>query len=142
MINTGKIKCMTKAAVFDSREEKGDLHINHYYKSDYITYHVIRVFMGFTLCFVLLAAMWALLGMDTIFETTHMETLIPLGIRAVMLYAVLAVAYMFIAGAVYSIRYNASRKHMRAYAGLLKRLSRYYQPDEKNKETTAEDTHA
>lgn len=142
MINEGKVKCMTKAAIFDSREEKGDLHVNHYYKSDYVTYHVIRVFLALTVCFVLLAGMWALLAMDTLFETADLATLVPLGIRAVILYVIFAAVYIAIAIGVYAIRYNASRKSMREYTGLLKRLNRYYQPEGKNKETKVEDIHS
>lgn len=140
MINESKIKCMTKAAIFDSREEKGDLHINHYYKDDYVTYHVIRIFLGITLCFVLLVSMWALLAVDTLFETMQSDALIALGLRAVVLYAIFTAIYIGIAVVVYGIRYNASRKHIREYTSLLKRLGRYYQPEGKNKETTTEDT--
>lgn len=139
MINEGKIKCMTKAAIFDSHEEKGNLHINHYYKSDYITYHVIRIFLGITLCFVLLAGMWALLAMDTLFETTQTTVLVSFGIRAVVLYVILTSVYVAIATIVYNIRYNAARKRVREYTSLLKRLGRYYQPEEKNRETTVEE---
>lgn len=142
MINEGKIKCMTKAAIFDSREEKGDLRLNHYYKSDYITYHVIRIFLGITLCFVLIVGMWALLAMDTLFEISNLEALIPLGLRVLFMYVIFTAIYIMIAVGVYAVRYNVSRKSVREYTGLLKRLNRYYQSEGKNKENKAEDIHS
>lgn len=140
MINENKIKYMTKAAIFDAKEEKGDLHINHYYKSDYISYHMIRVFLGITVCYALLILMWAMLGMESLLETSDIETLIPLAVKAVMAYVMLLTVYLGLTIVIYRMRYEASRKNVREYVSNLKRLNQYYQPEGKMKETTAEDT--
>ncbi|MDF2593610.1 MAG: hypothetical protein K0S75_3076, partial [Clostridia bacterium] len=42
MLNTNKVRLMTKLALYETKEGKEDIRLSKYYKTDYVRYQVIK----------------------------------------------------------------------------------------------------
>ncbi len=58
MLNEERIKLMTKLALYEQKEGKRDIPMSHYYKGDYVSYHMIRSSILATLGFLFCVAVW------------------------------------------------------------------------------------
>ena len=132
MLNEAKIKIMTKAAVFEEKQKKKALHINQYYKFDYVTYHIIKCVLGATVCYGLFVLMWVLYDAERLLTEFSVDRLFQLGEMVLLGYVAFALLYGIIAGLIYSARYDQAMKKMRPYMTNLKRLQKYYSKEGKD----------
>jgi uncharacterized membrane protein len=54
MLNTDKIRLMTKLALYETKEGKEDIRLSKYYKTDYVRYQVIKSILCATFGYALI----------------------------------------------------------------------------------------
>lgn len=127
MLNNGKIRLMTKIALYEEKEEKKALLANRFYKNDYISYHVIKVLLSVTVSCVLCFGLMLLYYSETILTEASIAQLMEMGKLMLLLYGLVALAYLVISFVIYQERYRKTQKGLRKYHAYLKRLHQFYE---------------
>lgn len=138
MLNEEKIKLMTSIAMFEQKEGKRIFPLSCYFKSDYISRHLLSGFFGYTMCFLLGTVLWALYYMEMILSSLSIDMLLSFGQRFCLLYLGGLFLYLLTTLVVYWKRYDYSIAGMRVYVAKLKRLEKRYEYQNKVKEMTKE----
>lgn len=138
MLNEEKIKLMTSIAMFEQKEGKRIFPLSCYFKSDYISRHLLSGFFGYTLCFLLGTVLWALYYMEVLLSSLSIDMLLSFGQRFCLWYLGGLFFYLLITLLVYWKRYDYSTAGMRVYVAKLKRLEKRYEYQNKVKEMTKE----
>ncbi len=136
MVNEEKIRLMTKAAAFESGEGKKALEMNRFFRSDYISLHLIGAWVSYTVAFILCVGLWVFYKMEYLLTNLHKMDLVSLGKGLALLYAALLGIYLIIQYIVYSGRYQENRKKLTAYNHILKHISDIYQSESGSTSTT------
>lgn len=129
MLNTNKVRLMTKLALYENKEGKEDIRLSKYYKTDYIRYQVIKSLVCATIGYILI------LGLAFIYKFEHLiRHAISLDYKTIGLYVlgfyiIIVVVYGFGSFLCYSIQYDKSRKKLGRYFKLLKRLNKVYKDE-------------
>ena len=128
MLNEEKVILMTKMAAFIDREGKKNGAINSYFRSDYVSFNVIKSVISATIVFGIFLATYVLCNFEEVLSNLYnTENLLSVGRRCLMYYLLLVGVYSLISYVVYSYRYSKMRKSMKAYYGNLKKLARMYE---------------
>lgn len=138
MLNEEKIKLMTSIAMFEQKEGKKIFPLSYYFKSDYISRHLLSAFFGYTLCFLLGTILWALYHMEFLLNEIRVDLLLVLGRRFGLFYGGGLIVYLLLTGFVCWKRYDYSVAGMRVYVAKLKRLEKRYEYQHKVKEMAKE----
>ena len=139
MLSEDKIKLMTSIAIFEKREGKKIFPINRYFKSDYVSSHLIRAFVSYTICWLLGTVVWLMNDMEIFLNSLDLDALVSLGRGFVSYYAIGLVLYLFVCYRIYASRYEYARKSIKVYTAKLRRLDKRYEFQSKSKELTKED---
>lgn len=75
MLNEDKIKLMTELALFEKKHASQMKTVNQYFKSDYISRNLLRGFISYTLCSILLFGMWVLFNVEVVLSSIGMDEL-------------------------------------------------------------------
>ena len=134
MLNEEKIKLMTSIAMFEKKEGKRLLPSRCYFKSDYISRHLLIAFFGYTLCCFLGLALWGLYDLETLLGGVDLDKLLIGAVRYLVFYLAGLVVYMLLTAFVYWKRYDHASGSMRIYVAKLKRLEKRYEYQSKVKE--------
>lgn len=138
MLNEEKIRLMTSIAMFEKRAEKDIFPVNRYFKSDYVSSHMIRSFISYSLVCIIGLALWLLYRIEDILNTMDFSLIFEL-LRSVGIYYVAGLLiYLFITWWVYSRRYNAASRSMKVYQAKLRRLERKYDTSSTQRESEEE----
>ena len=128
MLDEEKVILMTKMAAFIDREGKKNGAINSYFRSDYVSFNVIKSVISATIVFGIFLATYVLCNFEEVLSNLYnTENLLSVGRRCLMYYLLLVGVYSLISYVVYSYRYSKMRKSMKAYYGNLKKLARMYE---------------
>lgn len=131
MLNEDKIRLMTGIAMFEKKEGRRIFPLNRYFKGDYISAHIIRSFISYTFCFLLLSAVWVLYQMDRLINAVGLDILFGYGKRALALYLSGLFVYLALTWRIYSERYDYARRGMKIYKAKMRRLDRQYEPQDR-----------
>lgn len=134
MLNEDKIKLMTGIAMFEKKEGKKIFPIIHYFRSDFISSHMIRSFISFTICYLLGAGIWVMYRLDKILNIGDTEEILFLAAKLLAVYLIGLVVYLGITYYVYSKRYSYASSGIKVYISKLKRLDKRYEFQAKSKE--------
>lgn len=126
MLNEQKIRIMTDLAMYEKKNESSIKIVNTSFKSDYISRNVIRGFIGYTLSFLILAALRGVFLIDTILSEIDMDVLHSLLVKAGIYYVIGFVIYFFLNVIVYGRRYDTAKSVSRVYLAKLKHLDKEY----------------
>jgi hypothetical protein len=138
MLNEDKMKLMIGIALFEKREGKRIFSVNRYFRSDYISMHLLRSFFAFTICYALCVAIWIMYNIDNLLNSMGSEEML-LDIKAgCFIYLAGLVLYLIVTWVIYARRYEYARRGMNVYLAKLKRLSRRYEFQSRAKEMTKE----
>lgn len=123
MLNEEKVILMTKLASYEANEEKKNLAIGSYFRSDYIGWQVLKSIIAVTIAYLLVVAMFVFYDFETFMTDIYKMDLLEFAKS--MLYRYLAVVgvYAAISYVVYAIRYNKARKSLKLYYLNLRKLS-------------------
>lgn len=138
MLNEEKIRLMTDLAVFEKKNKGRMATVTSYFKSDYISRNMIRGFIGYTLCSIMILAIWILFNMDIFLSTIGIDALTGLAWKGGAFYLVGLVLYMALICVVYSKRYDHQARMNRIYIAKLKHLDKRYEYHSRSRELARE----
>ena len=124
---------MTKAAMVQKKDKRGMFTASRFFGDDYVSFQVIKGLIGVTFCYVLILALWVLDNADALMTQYSLDSLMRIAQGFGVLYILTAVITIFIGVLVYTSRYWKSRESAKAYQTSLKKLSRLYQKEEKER---------
>ncbi|MBQ8184500.1 MAG: hypothetical protein IJ036_01795 [Lachnospiraceae bacterium] len=131
MLNEEKVKLMTKAAAYESHGGKEALSVNEYFREDYISKNLIWSWIYYTLAYLLCAGLWAVYNMEYLMENIHKMDLPTFIIGLVVIYVTGLIAYLVIAYLYYGKKHKSSRRSLGDYYRILRKISGYYEAEEK-----------
>lgn len=132
MVNAERTKLMTKAEIFRVKEERKALRLNRYYKSDYISYEMIRAAIVFTFAYVLLAVMWFLYYAEPLMTQKSIEELAGIAVQAGIILLCLLACFLVAAYFIFRRKYLKARDKVKAYQAILKQINSQYEQETVN----------
>lgn len=129
MLNEGKIKLMTKLALYESKEGKEDIRLSKYYKSDYVRYQTIKSMICATVGYALILVLYFLYKSEYIIENAVTLDYPTIGLYILSIYIIVIALYGLGSLVVYSMVYDISRKKLSRYFKLLKRMEKIYKEE-------------
>lgn len=131
MIHEEKVKLMTQAACFEERQKRKALIIMKYHRKDYISFHMILIWLSMTAAFVIGVFMWLFYQVENSSSMilTNFTSLVLIGIILIGIYLILTIIYGFAAYWYYSERYDSAKQLMKKYQGNLRQLNRFYETE-------------
>lgn len=129
MVNAERTKLMTKAEIFRVKEERKALRLNRFYRSDYISYEMIRAAIGFIFGYLLLAVMWVLYYAEPLMTQKSIDELISIAVQAGITLLCLLVCFLVAAYFVFRKKYLKAREKVKDYQAVLKRINSLYEQE-------------
>lgn len=126
MLDEERIRVMTKLAVFEKEKGKDIELASHYYKNDYISYHMIWSAVTATVAYVLMWAIVLLCGMDYFLNHISDMKIGSVIALVIVLYICFIVLFEGIAFLVYRKRFKTAQKSIKEYCSKLKELEKIY----------------
>lgn len=139
MIRTNRVKTMTRAAIFEKREERRALYISRFFISDYIGLGVLKSIISITFAFILGICAWAVYHAEDLEEmitAMTLEGLIELGEKTLGWYILVLAGFLAITVTVCIVRYQKAQKRLKGYRSHLRKLMKSYQEEGTAKEQT------
>ncbi|MCI9547005.1 MAG: hypothetical protein HFH60_10030 [Lachnospiraceae bacterium] len=131
MLNVEKVKIMTKLAAYEKGEGRSYLPISKYYRTDYIGLAMIKNFFLISIAYAVLAALVSLYFLDELLENIHKMDLVGLGVKVIIGYIVLLIAYSVLVYVIQTVKYSRAKKSIKNYYMQLGRLTKIYAKEEK-----------
>lgn len=138
MLNEEKIRMMTDLAVFEKKNRGRMTTVTNYFKSDYISRNMIRGFISYTLCSIMVLALWILFNMDVFLSTIGIDAITGFAWKGGAFYLVGLVLYMALICFIYSRRYDQQARLNRIYIAKLKHLDKRYEYHSRSRELARE----
>ncbi len=131
MIHEEKVKLMTQAACFEEKQRRKALIIMRYHRKDYISFHMILIWLSVTTAFIIGVSMWLFYQVENASSMifTNFTSLILIGIILMGMYLIFTIIYGFAAYWYYSEKYDNAKKMMKKYQANLKQLNRLYETE-------------
>lgn len=138
MLNEEKIRLMVDVALFEKTKGTKMAAITSYFKRDYISRHMIRGFLSYTFCAVLLVTFWGIFNMDVFLNSVGTEALFSLAKKVGVLLAAGLAVYLILIYFVYGKRYDDAVRLNRIYVAKLKHLDKRYECQRRMRELARE----
>ncbi len=122
MLNEDKIKLMTKLAVYEKRTGKKTMKMTKYFRSDYISWNIIKTALAVTIAYAMMAGIWLLYHMEEYIAELYSMDFAVLIRSFLVSYIQLLVVYLVAAFLIYQIKYTLAMKSLKRYGTTLKRL--------------------
>lgn len=140
MINEEKVKCMTKAAVYENGPEKKNIGIDAYFRGDYLGLQLVKSAIAYTAAFCILVAIWGMSRMEEvalkISQADYLNHLIKL---LIILYAGGLVFYEIAIYIYYSKKYENAKQSVKGFHSQLKKIHKFYEAEESAEEKKADE---
>ncbi|MCR5486002.1 MAG: hypothetical protein K6F35_00580 [Lachnospiraceae bacterium] len=118
-----RVMLMTRMASFEANEGKQAIRICNFFRSDYVTLHVVRSAVSATIAFFLLGGLYIYYNVDMLLQEIYSMDLIETGRTLVTAYIIFVGTFALISYVVYSFRYDRARKSLKDYNNALRILS-------------------
>lgn len=138
MLNEEKLRLMTDLAMFEKKHGTGVKIAASYFKGDYISRKLIRGFLCYTLCSLMLLAVWILFNLDLFISTRVMDSLVGMLWKAAALYGGGLLFYAALIVTIYGQRYETWSGMSRIYIVKLKHLDKRYEYQRRSRELARE----
>lgn len=127
MVNTRKVRLMTKLAIYEKKEGKEDIKLGKYFRRDFVRMKILQNLIAVTIGYILVLAMMIAYHMEYLIREA--VTLDYIGIGKVILgaYIIVVTIYLMAALVCYSLYYDYSRKKLAKYFRMLRKLRSMYQ---------------
>lgn len=129
MVNTEKVAIMTRAEIFRSKEKKGVLYVDMFYRSDYVSHGMLKATAAYIIAFVICAGMWIIYDSDALLTEYTVGMLFNTGLQIAITFVCLLVLYLVSAYYMLRDRYKKSEKRVREYQAILKKLDALYEKE-------------
>ena len=113
-------------AAYESGEGKRDLKISSYYKSDYISWNLLKSFAGATLAFLICLSIYVLYNLEILLQEVYNMDMLVFIKEILIKYLAFVIIYQIFAYIYYSIEYQKSRNSLIAYYKKLNNLIKIY----------------
>ena len=126
MVDSEKVYLMTKAALFEQKEEKGALKIVSYRRKDYILYHMLLVMLSATVAygiFVGLLLFMVIMANESIVLNVGEMLMILFGVIAG--YAIVLIFYFLVSHKYFGEKHVKARQDVKKYVIMLNQLKEY-----------------
>ena len=124
MIDTGRVKLMSKMAHYDQKVSEEDIQICGYFKNDYVSLKTLTTALWVTVayCIIVLAALFCFV--DEFLSDLTPQKLLMLIIVVVVAYVVLIIVYCVCAHKFYKNKYAKSKNNIIKYYKQIVRLQK------------------
>jgi len=129
MLNSDKVRLMTKLALYESKEGKEDISLSKYYKTDYVRYQIIKSIICATIAYILILILIFLYRSEYLIANAVTLNYKVIGTYILGIYIIIATLYGLGSAVGYSVKYDKSRKKLSRYYKLLKRLNKIYKDE-------------
>ena len=126
MLNSKKIRLMTKLAVYETKDGKADIHLSKYYKTDYVRYQTLKSIISATVGYLLILILAGLYQMEYIISHAVNLDYKTIGAYLLGIYIMVITVYGLGSLLIFSLKYDKSRKKLAKYYKLLRRLNKLY----------------
>jgi len=126
MLNEERIKLMTRMASYEAGEGKKNMNIGKYFRSDYISIHVLKSIISSTISFVICVALYLFYDFENFMQNIYEMDLIKFAKDIMIIYVIVVVGYALITYLIYSVQYKRARKSLKKYYNNLRKLSDLY----------------
>jgi len=133
MINTERVKNLTKIALYEQKEEKQQRQTGLFYKSDYIGKELIKSFFSATIAYGIMLILWAISSIEAFLKSINNLEIVQSVVMILLLYIGFLALYLFVTYLVYASRYKTGRVKLKEYVDLLKTTNKMYEREEKLK---------
>lgn len=133
MLNEERTKLMTKISILEEKTGKESLTIGNYYKSDYISFQMVRTFLATTVAFVLMLVLGVMYQVDFLMGNLHKVQLTLLAKEILVGFICYSIVMQVIAYGVYATRYYFAQKHLKVLKENVEELSDIYNKSERNR---------
>ena len=131
MLNEERIRSMTKLAIYETNEGKKIIPLSHYYKSDYVSKSLMKSFVYGTISFGIMFGMWTIYQMDNAKKSMFGGNLEEFIIQVILLYLIFMILYLLITYIYASITFSKSKKSIKKYLALLKKVEKMHEREGK-----------
>ena len=125
MISKEKVRLMTDLAMYRKKNEQ-IFRITKYFGYDYIVWHMLLAAVRYTICALVLAALFVVFDAEDFFYNVNLDGLDETLMGFVKYYLTGLAVFLLISAVVYYQRYKKSRDGMLLYSSKLKRLARKF----------------
>lgn len=129
MLNTEKIRLMTRLASFDEVEGKKDIAVNGYFRGDYISFQVVKSAIYATIGFAVFMALYILYDFENFLIDFYKMDMLAFVKSWLFRYAIVLLIYLVISYFVYVFRFTRSKKRIRMYQQQMKALHAIYEKE-------------
>jgi hypothetical protein len=126
MLNTNKVRLMTKLALYETKEGKEDIRLSKYYKTDYVRFQMIKSIICATIGYALVLFLLFVYKAEYIIRYAVTLDYKTIGTYILGIYIIVVALYGLGSWVGYSIKYDISRKKLSRYYKLLRRLNKIY----------------
>jgi len=130
MVNTRKVRLMTKLAIYEKTEGKEDIRLGKYFRRDFVRLKVLHNLIAVTIGYLLLLAMVVAYQMEYLIREAVNLDYIGIGKTILGLYVIVVTVYIMASMVGYSLYYDYSRKKLAKYFRMLRRLRDMYQEED------------
>ncbi|MBQ8934050.1 MAG: hypothetical protein IJ061_07180 [Lachnospiraceae bacterium] len=125
MISKEKVRLMTDLAMYRKKNEQ-IFRVTKYFGYDYIVWHMLLAAVRYTICALVLAALFVVFDAEDFFYNVNLDGLDETLMGFVKYYLTGLIVFLLISAVVYYQRYKKSRNGMLLYSSKLKRLARKF----------------
>lgn len=126
MLNENKVKMMTKMAIYEKNDGRRILKTAKYFKSDYVSFGVLKTVIAATFAFIVLFVMIIFSNMQWLTDHLDQMNYSAIGGRFVMCYLAFILFFSAATGFVYARQYDESRKELKKFFSRLNKLEHFY----------------
>lgn len=132
MLNSRKIRVMTKLALYEQDKGKDDIKMGKFYKTDYVRLQMLKTIVSVTLGYALILLMIGMYKSEFLINEAVTLNFVRIGQVILGFYIITVTVYIICAIIGYSLKYDKSRKHLSRYYKSLKKLSGIYNEEKAN----------
>ncbi len=131
MLNEGKVKLLTKLAVYEkSAEGKKNISIRKNFKSDYVSFGIIKTILAATIAYLMCVAVYVLCNVQFYVENILYLDYTALFYTIGKYYLLVVIVFGLISFLYYTYVFEVAKKDTDLYISRLKKLERYYEKED------------
>ncbi|GKX28349.1 hypothetical protein SH1V18_08290 [Vallitalea longa] len=124
-VNKEKVKIMTNMAIYEKNLGQEDFAINEHFKSNYISYNNFKTRLGVIIAMMIIFGGDILSRVSTDFNSVVEIDYVSIGIKYLIILAIVLVIYTIISTIIYKKRYKSAEIRINKYKKLLNKLDTF-----------------
>ena len=133
MLDVEKIRLMTELARYETAQDKEDLKVSRYYRSDYIGIGLLKNLMLITVGYMLLWGLLVAYNLDYLLDNLHKVNFTIVVAEVIIGYLIVVAAYSVLTYISHYSRYEKAKKSVKKYYANLEELTKVYDESDQDK---------